>query len=80
MRERSHSARALGLVLEACRAHGAETRLLDLRTLALPVFYSLSPSMLVGVLPFLRESTGKWLAGRAATSPAAAVPVEPAAA
>jgi NAD(P)H-dependent FMN reductase len=38
MRERSHSARALGLVLDACRAHGAETRLLDLRTLELPVF------------------------------------------
>ena len=38
MRERSHSARALGLVLEAARAQGAETRLLDLRTLELPVF------------------------------------------
>src|SRR5437763_6899902 len=38
MRERSHSARALGLVLDACRAQGAETRLLDLRTLELPVF------------------------------------------
>lgn len=31
-------------------------------TLALPVFFFLSPSMLVGVLPFLREATGRWLA------------------
>jgi hypothetical protein len=31
-------------------------------TLALPVFFFLSPSMLVGVLPYLRESTGRWLA------------------
>ena len=38
MRERSHSGRALGLVLEACRAHGAETRLLELRALDLPVY------------------------------------------
>jgi len=38
-------------------------------TLALPIFFSLSPSMLVGVLPFLREATGRWLArlGTAAT-------------
>jgi hypothetical protein len=33
-------------------------------TLALPVFFSLSPSMLVGVLPFLREASGRWLVGR----------------
>jgi glycosyl transferase family 87 len=33
-------------------------------TLALPVFYTLSPSMLVGVLPFLREAVGR----RAASS------------
>jgi FMN reductase len=38
MREGSHSGRALGLVLESCRAQGAETRLLDLRALELPVF------------------------------------------
>ena len=31
-------------------------------TLALPAFYTISPSMLVGVLPFLREATGRWLA------------------
>jgi hypothetical protein len=30
-------------------------------TLALPAFYTLSPSMLVGVLPFLREAVGRWL-------------------
>lgn len=30
-------------------------------TLALPVFYFLSPSMLVGVLPYLRDATGRWL-------------------
>ena len=30
-------------------------------TLALPAFYTISPSMLVGVLPFLREATGRWL-------------------
>jgi hypothetical protein len=33
-------------------------------TLALPVFFFLSPSMLVGVLPFLREATGRWLEAR----------------
>ncbi len=32
-------------------------------TLALPVFYTISPSMLVGVLPFLRAATGRWLGG-----------------
>lgn len=30
-------------------------------TLALPAFYTISPSMLVGVLPFLREAGGRWL-------------------
>ena len=30
-------------------------------TLALPVFYTISPSMLVGVLPYLRSATGRWL-------------------
>lgn len=30
-------------------------------TLALPVFYWISPSMLVGVLPFLRTAAGRWL-------------------
>lgn len=29
-------------------------------TLALPAFYTISPSMLVGVLPFLREAMGRW--------------------
>lgn len=33
-------------------------------TLALPVFFFLSPSMLVGVLPSLREATGRWVAAR----------------
>lgn len=42
-------------------------------TLALPVFFFLSPSMLVGVLPFLRTATGRWLATRASTPPGAAV-------
>ena len=32
--------------------------------LALPAFYTLSPSMLVGVLPFAREAFGRWLRGR----------------
>ena len=29
-------------------------------TLALPAFYTISPSMLVGVLPFAREALGRW--------------------
>jgi len=37
-------------------------------TLALPIFFSLSPSMLVGVLPFLREATGRWLVRRDAVA------------
>jgi hypothetical protein len=32
-------------------------------TFALPVFYITSWSMLVGVLPFVREAAGRWLAG-----------------
>jgi hypothetical protein len=32
-------------------------------TLALPAFYTISPSMLVGALPFLREAVGRRLAG-----------------
>jgi hypothetical protein len=35
-------------------------------TLALPAFYALSPSLLVGVLPFLRESLGRWTERRLA--------------
>lgn len=35
-------------------------------TLALPVFYTISPSMLVGALPFAREALGRWLDQRAA--------------
>ena len=38
MREGSHSARAVGLVLEGARARGAETRLIDLRALDLPMY------------------------------------------
>jgi NAD(P)H-dependent FMN reductase len=38
MRAGSNSARALGIVLEAARARGAETRLLDLRAADLPVY------------------------------------------
>ena len=37
-------------------------------TLALPVFYTISPSMLVGVLPFVREALGRWLDQRAASA------------
>lgn len=33
-------------------------------TLALPVFYTISPAMLVGVLPFAREALGRWADGR----------------
>jgi len=33
-------------------------------TLALPAFYTLSPSMLVGVLPFVREALGRWASAR----------------
>jgi hypothetical protein len=33
-------------------------------TLALPAFYTISPSMLVGVLPFLREALGRWTSQR----------------
>jgi hypothetical protein len=32
--------------------------------LALPQFYTLSPSMLVGVIPFARESFGRWATAR----------------
>jgi hypothetical protein len=46
-------------------------------TLALPIFFFFSPSMLVGVLPYLREATGRWLAARSgAAAPAAAPPTE----
>ena len=38
MREGSHSARAVGFVLEAAREQGAETRLIDLRALDLPMY------------------------------------------
>ncbi|HEX8492385.1 MAG TPA: NAD(P)H-dependent oxidoreductase [Pyrinomonadaceae bacterium] len=38
MREGSHSARAIGLLLEAARERGAETRLLDLRAVDLPMY------------------------------------------
>lgn len=38
MREGSHSARAVGVVLEAARERGAETRLIDLRALDLPMY------------------------------------------
>ena len=31
-------------------------------TLALPVYYIISTSMLVGVLPFARQALGRWLA------------------
>jgi hypothetical protein len=33
-------------------------------TLALPVFYVISPSLLVGCLPYLREAAGRWAAAR----------------
>jgi azobenzene reductase len=38
MREGSHSARAVGFVLEAARERGAETHLIDLRELDLPMY------------------------------------------
>src|SRR5262245_46427144 len=44
-------------------------------TLALPVYYIISTSMLVGVLPYLRESLGRILAERRATTPA--IDIEP---
>jgi hypothetical protein len=37
-------------------------------TLALPAFYTISPSMLVGVLPFLRQALGRWAARRSERS------------
>ena len=37
-------------------------------TLALPAFYTISPSMLVGVLPFLREASSRWLEQRRAAA------------
>jgi len=37
-------------------------------TLALPAFYTLSPSMLVGVLPFAREAASRWAAYRRETA------------
>jgi Glycosyltransferase family 87 len=36
-------------------------------TVALPVFYTISPSLLVGVLPFLREALGRWADRRVAS-------------
>ena len=36
-------------------------------TMALPVFYIISWSMLVGVLPFIREAAGRWLARQGIT-------------
>ncbi len=38
MRENSHSARALDIVLTAAEEHGAKTQLLDLRKIALPMY------------------------------------------
>ena len=38
MREGSHSARAVGVLLERARERGAETRLLDLRAVDLPMY------------------------------------------
>jgi hypothetical protein len=43
-------------------------------TLALPAFYTISPSMFVGVLPFLRQALVRWSADRAASSGWAAHP------
>ena len=37
-------------------------------TLALPAFYTISPALLVGVLPFLREALGRWTAQRVAAT------------
>ncbi len=37
-------------------------------TLALPAFYTISPALLVGVLPFLREALGHWAAQRVAAT------------
>lgn len=48
-------------------------------TLALPVFYTISPSMLVGVLPFAREALGRLLDERFPGSVAAGPSVRPAA-
>ena len=36
-------------------------------TLALPAFYTISPSMLVGVLPFAREAFARWIERRGQT-------------
>lgn len=44
--------------------------------LALPVFYTISPSMLIGTLPFLRAAVGRWLAGPAPTVPAGSLPAQ----
>ena len=33
-------------------------------TVALPVFYWISPSMLLGALPFVREAAGRWIIAR----------------
>jgi hypothetical protein len=43
-------------------------------TLALPAFYTISPSMLVGVLPFLREALGRRLLGVGRGTSSNAVP------
>ena len=38
-------------------------------TIALPVYYIISTSMLVGVLPFARQALGRWLADRVQMAP-----------
>jgi hypothetical protein len=48
-------------------------------TLALPVYYIISTSMMVGVLPYLREALGRILAERQAPAPAIDVQPTPAA-
>lgn len=43
-------------------------------TLALPVFYTISPSLLVGVLPFVRAAAGRWLRGESVATIASGPP------
>jgi hypothetical protein len=56
------------LIVAIAAARGWRWPLVVAGTLALPAFYTLSPSMLVGVLPFARAAYGRWARRRLSAS------------
>ena len=52
------------LIVAIAASRGWKWPLVVAGTLALPAFYTLSPSMFVGVLPFARAAFGRWAARR----------------